>query len=196
MIRPHHHRTSRSLAFNTHVHAAWLDAGWKVTTVDLDREIVIFTKVAGSAQPSPVQTSRISSIQRQKHDGYGKSVLNAVAGMRFSSYGARIAYETSSARIDGTADSMIAVEIESRTSKQVRGSILDLLMHSFPKKLLILIPKWIGPHTLSESIHILSRSLDPKDFQVVLLSGTGDHPKPEEDAEILRTALTRLGCTP
>ena len=94
-----------------------------------------------------------------------------------------IAYDVSQARIDGTVDSMIAVEIESRTSKQVRGAILDLPMHAYPKKLLVLIPKWIGVNMVNESKDILSRSVSPQDFQVVLLAGTSDDPRPQEDAQ-------------
>jgi hypothetical protein len=41
-----------------------------------------------------------------------------------------------SARIDGTVAGMVAVEIKSRVPKQVRGALLDLIMHSFTKKLL------------------------------------------------------------
>jgi hypothetical protein len=91
---------------------------------------------------------------------------------------------------------MIAVEIESRTNKQVRGAILDLLMHPYPKKLLVLIPKWIGVNMVNESKQILSRSVSPQDFQVVLLSGTGCDPRPEEDAQIVRSALLKLGSSP
>jgi hypothetical protein len=114
----------------------------------------------------------------------------------FSACGTTIAYDVSQARIDGTVDSMIAVEIESRTSKQVRGAILDLLMHPYPKKLLVLIPKWTGANTVNESKHILSRSVNPQDFQVALLAGTGDDPRKEEDVQIVSLALLKLGIQP
>ena len=76
----------------------------------------------------------------------------------------------------------------------MRGAVLDLILHPYPKKLLVLIPMWIGPNTPAESKYILARFLAPKDFEVVLLSGTGDDPRVEEDAEVVRSALLRLGC--
>jgi hypothetical protein len=193
-------RTYRSWWANDrkgHVHAAsWLNTGWEVESVDLERGVVTFARLAGGASPFPVPEASGTPSNQQKHDGYGKSVLRAAVGTRFSAYGTTIAYEVSHARIDGTVDSMIAVEIESRTNKQVRGAILDLLMHPYPKKLLVLIPRWIGVNMVSESKHILSRSLCPQDFQVVLLAGTGDAPRLETDAQIVRSALLKLNADP
>ncbi|HTA70153.1 MAG TPA: hypothetical protein VK776_17820 [Bryobacteraceae bacterium] len=124
-----------------HVHAAaWLNAGYKVETVDLERGVVTFAKLGGGAPPFPVSEASGTPSRQQKHDGYGKSVLRAAVGPRFSAYGTTITYDTSQARIDGTVDAMIAVEIESRANKQVRGAILDLLMHPYSKRLLVLIP--------------------------------------------------------
>ena len=44
------------------------------------------------------------------------------------------------ASVDATVGGDIAVEVESRVSKQVRGAVLDLMCHPYPKKLLILLP--------------------------------------------------------
>lgn len=44
------------------------------------------------------------------------------------------------ARLDGVIGSDIVVEIESRTPKQIRGAILDLLAHPISKKLLVIVP--------------------------------------------------------
>lgn len=86
-------------------------------------------------------------------------------------------YGPSSARIDGTVDSTVAVEIESRTGKQVRGAILDLILHAYPKKLLVLIPKYICKHQVHECEFILNRFIESDHFRVVLLDGTGNSPK-------------------
>ena len=43
-------------------------------------------------------------------------------------------------KIDGTITGQIAVEIETRTDKQIRGAVLDLICHPFPQKLLIIVP--------------------------------------------------------
>ncbi|MDQ2949953.1 MAG: hypothetical protein M3Y27_29120 [Acidobacteriota bacterium] len=144
---------------------------------------------------SPVDDSR-SNPPGQKHDNYGKSILIRAVGascridrLCVTSYGA------SSARIDGTVGSSIAVEIESRTGKQVRGAILDLLLHAYPKKLLILIPKYIGKHQLKECEFILTRFISPTDFRVVILEGTGHVTCAESDIAKVREALFELGWT-
>jgi len=45
-----------------------------------------------------------------------------------------------------------------------------------------------------ECVHILSRFLADQEFQVVVLLGTGENPRLEEDAAAVRSALVRLGC--
>ncbi len=102
-------------------------------------------------------------------------------------------YGDSWAHIDGTVGSSIAVEIESRTGKQVRGAILDLILHAYPKKLLILVPMYIGRHQVKESEFILKRFVEANDFRVVLLDGTGDSHDEESDVPRVRDALQALG---
>ena len=80
----------------------------------------------------------------------------------------------SPARIDGAVGS-IAVEIESRVSKQVRAVVLDLVCHSNPQKLLVLVPVHM-PNPADNAIqcrNILGRFVNSGDFCVVLLAGTG-----------------------
>jgi hypothetical protein len=77
------------------------------------------------------------------HDKYSKCVLAQATGSAFKPSGASVEINYGSGvptRIDGTVSFKIAVEIESRTSKQVRGAVVDLICHPFPKKLLILMP--------------------------------------------------------
>jgi hypothetical protein len=137
-----------------------------------------------------------SEIDRlgQQHDNYGKSVLASATENLCQTSGPYVttSYGASSAHIDGTVGSTVAVEIESRTGKQVRGAILDLILHAYPKKLLILIPKYIGKHQVQECEFILKRFVDPQKFRVVLLEGTGDNPCLETDARRVRTALLEL----
>jgi hypothetical protein len=78
----------------------------------------------------------------------------------------------------------VAVEVESRTGKQVRGAVLDLILHRYPKKLLILIPMYIRRQTSDESRYILGRFINPENFRVVLLTGTGNDPRLEQDASL------------
>lgn len=90
---------------------------------------------------------------------------------------------------------MIAVELESRVSKQVRGAVLDLLLHPYAKKLLVIMPVHIADANVTEAQcrNIMGRMLPTTDFEVVLLTGTGDCPEENADVELIRTALNRLG---
>jgi hypothetical protein len=76
------------------------------------------------------------------HDEYGKRVLQQATEGIAVHYGKPVEIDYGAgqpARIDATVGD-IAVEIESRVSKQVRGALLDLICHSHPKKLLVLLP--------------------------------------------------------
>ncbi len=101
------------------------------------------------------------------------------------------------ARIDGAVGD-IAIEIESRVSKQVRGALMDLICHTNPKKLLILLPVHMSnpEDTALQCRNILGRFLDRDAFRVIVLRGTGDRPALEEDAVTVRGALFELGWTP
>ena len=131
----------------------------------------------------------------QLHDNYGKSVLVLATKSTCRNSGPSVitSYGSSSARIDGTVGSNIAVEIESRTGKQVRGAILDLILHAFPKKLMILIPKYIGKYQVQECEFILKHYIEPQNFRVALLSGSGHNPCLEADTQKIRSALQELG---
>jgi hypothetical protein len=98
-----------------------------------------------------------------------------------------------SAHIDGTIQGRVCVEIESRTDKQARGALMDLILHPFPKKLLILLPvHQANPVVTQRQFEvILSRFLCAKDFQVVLLAGSGYN---EQLGEDVKHVLQALGC--
>lgn len=133
-----------------------------------------------------------------EHDAYGKAVLKLAAGSAFTDWGdaVSVAYGARGrAAIDGVVGGSIAVEIESRTSKQVRGAVLDLICHGHLKKLLVLVPLYMSNVNLcaEQCRDILGRFLPQENFRVVVLTGTGFSPSLEADAAIVRDALAALG---
>lgn len=128
-----------------------------------------------------------------QHDEYGKLILTKAAGCICDGPCTITRYGDSFANIDGTVGSTIAVEIESRTGKQVRGAVLDLILHAYPKKLMILLPMYIGKHQVKECEFILKWFVNPDDFRVVLLDGSGHNPNVEGDVPKVRAALQALG---
>lgn len=98
------------------------------------------------------------------------------------------------AYVDGVVGSDVVVEIESRVAKQVRGAVLDLLLHPFQKKLLVLIPVHMDPEmTAAQCRYILGKFLDPRNFRVLVLRGTGELPDIDTDSRLVSTALGELG---
>ena len=130
-----------------------------------------------------------------QHDAYGKALLKTVAGPACDLRPAPIDVGRMQVRIDAVVGDRIAVEIEARTAKQVRGAIVDLILHSAPCKLLLLLPAHHhSTGLISEHCRtILGRLLPHGVFEVVELSGTGLRPDPVEDAARIRQALVRLG---
>ena len=132
------------------------------------------------------------------HDDYGKAVLRAAAGAAFADRGNPVEVNYGAgrpARIDGAVGADIAVEIESRTSKQVRGAVLDLLFHRFDKKLLVLIPMYMSDCDVcaEQCRNALARFMNKDNFRVVVLTGSGTAPLLDNDTEIVRNALHELG---
>jgi hypothetical protein len=90
----------------------------------------------------------------------------------------------------------VVVEVESRTSKQIRGAVLDLLtFDACPKKLLVILPVHQGNAALAaaQCRELLGRFLPTSDFQVAMLTGSGAHPKVDADVEQLLCHLHALG---
>lgn len=132
------------------------------------------------------------------HDVYGKLVLRTAAGDAYvdSDSAVEVRYGTrGGATIDGVVGDNIAVEIESRVSKQVRGAVLDLICHPYKKKLLVLLPVHMSNPTLcaEQCQHILSKFVEPANFRVVILKGSGRGNELENDAKSVRGALSALG---
>lgn len=140
-----------------------------------------------------------------RHDSYGKNLLRKIAGEKFHSKGKEIevdAYKYKRARIDGVLANVCAVEIESRTPKQIRGAVVDLFFHRARKKLLILVPANLGdkPKAVEEHCEQLLTDLlklkkkPRKDAAVILLKGTDKNRKVNEDRRIIESALRDLRC--
>jgi hypothetical protein len=129
----------------------------------------------------------------ESHDSYGRRVMRAAFGNRYREmYTTEISYGAGRpARIDGTVDQNIAVEVESRVSKQVRGAVLDLLCHAYPKKLLVLLPVHMSDITTTarQCEFIFARFLDRESYRVVKLTGCGSKPCFESDVALLQSEL-------
>src|SRR5229473_511080 len=123
------------------------------------------------------------------HDEYGKRVLQAATKGGAVHYGSpvEINYGVGQpARIDATVGD-IAVEIESRVSKQVRGAVLDLICHPYPKKLLVLLPDHITSRGIAaeQCRNILKKFCPDGFFRVLVLKGSGSSPQLNEDVAIM-----------
>jgi hypothetical protein len=133
------------------------------------------------------------------HDAYGRIVLREAAGNSFRSHGPDVEIDYGSrapARIDGAVGS-IAVEVESRTGKQVRGAVLDLLCHRYRKRLLLVLPVHMKADVVAvQCKNIFRRFIDTADFRVLVLSGSGTRSMISEDALLVRQALQELGWSP
>jgi hypothetical protein len=133
------------------------------------------------------------------HDKYGKRVLQQATKGISIHYGSsvEIDYGTSHpARIDATVGD-IAVEVESRTSKQVRGAVLDLICHRYPKKLLLLLPAHMdNPIVAAEQCrNIMKRFCPENSFRVIVLKGNGHNHQLAEDTATVAASLLDLGSS-
>jgi hypothetical protein len=129
------------------------------------------------------------------HDEYGKQVIRQ-ADARALIYGQSRNLDYGAGhpcQIDATVED-IAIEFESRTGKQVRGAVLDLICHPLPKKILALMPEHMDASVEAQRCaRILSRFLSSEeDFRVVVLKGSGRAPSLLADAEILANAIREL----
>ena len=135
-----------------------------------------------------------------RHDQYGKKVLMAAVGPAFQKGGpsAQVNYgDGNVGRLDGIINTSIAVEIESREPKQVRGAALDLAWHSARKKLMVLLPVHMkAPSQTARSCRRILRWDAPRaNSQVVVLKGSGTRPALSADMRTIRSALRKLGFT-
>lgn len=139
------------------------------------------------------------------HDSYVKELLGRLLGSQYrrDKDATSVEYAEGSAQIDGVIvfnGDEIAVEIESRTAKQVRGAILDLFFHRARKKLLIIVPEHMySPQVLKKDAEYILNELKKIRpdiiFRVVMPKGSGSNPRREEDLEILNRVINELKNT-
>jgi hypothetical protein len=134
----------------------------------------------------------------EQHNEYGKQLMKKIAGPAYTGNkpSTEIDYGAGQpARIDGTICELIAVEVESRVAKQIRGAVLDLICHKYPKKLLVILPVHASnPEIAAEQCrNALARFVSKEDFRVVVTEGSGDNPALEKDAQKVGNALRELG---
>ena len=108
-------------------------------------------------------------------EAHGKMILASALSERFDPDSALCRFGfgpgAGHATVDGVVAGCIAVEIESRVNKQVRGALMDLVLHPLPLKLLILVKKHGGNPTTSvkQAETILSRFVREGRFRVFSL---------------------------
>jgi hypothetical protein len=145
------------------------------------------------------EAQQVDELRRANHDAYGKLIMRNAAGDAFSDSGSlcmiRFGDDAARARIDGVVSNSIAVEIESRTPKQIRGAVLDLIFHPYPRKLLLIIAGHQNDarQAANQCRHILREEIGDENFQVVLLAGNGREHHQTGDVALVREALRRLG---
>jgi hypothetical protein len=146
--------------------------------------------------PIPPQSEAVLATGLAGNAHYGKQVLLEATESRAVLLGPSIEIDFGTgppARIDATVGD-IAVVIEAGVSRQVRGAVLDLICHSYPKKLLMLLPD----HMISRGItaeqcrNILRRFCPEGSFRVFVLKGSGSSPQLTQDAAIMAGVLADL----
>jgi len=140
---------------------------------------------------------RVSVRRGGRHDEYGKQVLREATKGAVVEFGTpvEINYGTGQPACIDAIVGDIAVEIESRVSKQVRGAVLDLICHPHLKKLLVLLPVHMNnPEVTAEQCrNIMKRFCPDGTFRVIILKGSGNDPQLAEDTVIVAAALADLG---
>jgi hypothetical protein len=148
--------------------------------------------------PSPPQqeTAPTTATVVAGNTEYAKTVLHETTEGRAVLYGPSVEINYGAgapARIDATVGD-IAVDIEAGVSRQVRGAVLDLICHPYPKKLLVLLPD----HHISRGVtgeqcrNILKRFCPDGSFRVLVLKGSASGPQLVEDTAIMAAVLADL----
>jgi len=131
---------------------------------------------------------------KHTHDQYGKQVMAAAFGQNYDSNPQSVSFglQAGNFKIDGTIGDDIAVEIESRTSKQVRGAVLDIISHPHPKKLILLISKYNNGYTEKQCQELLKRFAPQNPSVVITLKGNGGNPATNDDVKLVQLAVKQL----
>lgn len=131
-------------------------------------------------------------------EAHGKMVLVSALSESFDPGSAQCRFGfgpgAGHAMVDGVVAGRIAVEIESRVNKQVRGALMDLVLHPLPLKLLVLVKKHGGNPTTSvnQAEAILSRFVPEGRFRVVLVESLSKGTGIEKDVRLVADAVAQL----
>ncbi len=97
-----------------------------------------------------------------KYESYAIEVFRAAFGGRFDTRDVVFSFgpDAGTGEVDGTIDGTIAVEIGVGSPKQIRASVLDLIFHPFPGKLLVLVdtPGHSTERSIRQAATILARA--------------------------------------
>jgi hypothetical protein len=137
-----------------------------------------------------------SAARLDGHDEYGKKILYEATEGRAIFNGPSVEIDYGSGQIAQITATVgdIAIAIERATSKQVRGTLLDLIWHSYSKKLLLLLHDHMtssGPTAL-QCRNILKRFCADGSFRVLVLKGSGSGLQVAEDTAMTAAALAEL----
>ena len=136
----------------------------------------------------------------QKHNQYVRKLLIEILEDKFVFKGKdiQVKFVGFTARIDGIIRNQCAIEVESRTPKQVKGALVDLLFHPLDKKLLILVPtKELNPIYVSPMIkQILNtyKSVNAR-IEIAVLCGNGNDDRADMDKKIIIKTLKSMGIS-
>jgi len=131
----------------------------------------------------------------KRHENYGKRVLHQAFGDAFNPKAETYKFGSNAgtAKIDGKIDKTIAVEIESRQSKQVCGALIHLAFHPFNRKLLILIRVFSNEYTAHQCKIILQKICKRSHrFKVIVLQGNGKNKNFKQDVKLVQKAVRFL----
>jgi hypothetical protein len=144
---------------------------------------------------------------RSSHDRYGKQLLGSVLGKRWvAKLDERKSIDLDGVRADldgiilseNLSDVECAVEIEATVYTQARSALLNLALHSAPKKLFVFIlaqPQMGTSEKATRHFHYVWGKLAPickAPFKLVVLRGTGAVPMTDVDRALIQDALSQL----
>ena len=128
-----------------------------------------------------------------KYDSYAKDVLRETFGERFSTGDVVFSFgpDAGTGEVDGTIDGKVAVEIGVGSPKQIRASVLDLILHPLSGKLLVLVdtPNHATGRSVRQAGAILAQA--NKRGVVVRLAGTPSTPMLKVDQTKLADVVNR-----
>ncbi|HEY2932087.1 MAG TPA: hypothetical protein VGK99_10090 [Acidobacteriota bacterium] len=135
---------------------------------------------------------------------YPKQLLRSILGDRWddSSERRKVDMGGTLATLDGVIldkkqnTAQVAVDIEARTEKQIRGAMVDLLFHPAPNKLLIIMPNknFRVMNVERHCAHVWKQlATDTRDnFRTVIMAGDVSDPDPD-DRQTISRSLAELG---